>query len=206
MKTLREMSAECANLQLEVKSDTLSLQHTKGTTTMHVIQIMLIKADSHEQALADVAEKLEENPSWSDWHNAEDGAESFAGRWMGLFGEGEPDYLCYGANPEKAEEAISDSINNRMEEYERYRREVISQLDMFTEVANSYNPTTGVGYGDKGMVIFRMKRLAQILNDEWTSDSGIYDLHNYTPALEMFRKDVIENPNSWWLIPVDFHH
>ena len=206
METFREMSAECANLQLEVKSATLYLQHTKGTTTMHVIQIMLIKADSHELALERVADKLEDDPHWSDWHNATSGALSFAGRWEGIFGEGEPDYLCYGANPEKAEEVIGDSINNRMEEYEKYRREVVSQLEMFTEIANSYNPITGVGHGDKGMVIFRMKRLAQILNDEWTSDSGIYDLHNYTPALEMFRKDVIENPNSWWLIPVDFHH
>lgn len=173
---------------------------------MHVIQIMLVKADNHADAMVKVADKLEDNPDWSDWHNANTGALSYAGRWEGLFGEGEPDYLCYGANPEKAEEFIGDYINTRMEEYETYRREVMSKLDLFTEVADSYNPITGVGFGDKGMLIFRMKRLVQTLNDQWTSDSAIYDLENWTTALEIFRKDVIENPNSWWLIPVDFHH
>lgn len=174
---------------------------------MHVIQIMLIKADSHESALEDVAEKLGEAPQWSDWHNAESGSESFAGRWEGeIFGEGEPDYLCYGANPDKAEEVISDSMNNRMAEYESYRREAIHKLDEFAQIAGAYNPIEGVGYGEKGMLVYRMKRLIQTLNDEWTSDSGVYDLHNYTPTLTEFRKDVAENPNSWWLIPVDFHH
>jgi hypothetical protein len=167
---------------------------------------MLVKADDHAEAMVKVADKLEDNPDWSDHHCAISGDLSYAGRWEGIFGEGEPDYLCYGANPEKAEEVIGDAVNNRMEEFENYRRQVISQLDLFTEVANSYNPITGVGYGDKGMAVFRMKRLAQVLNDEWTSDSGIYDLENWTPTLEVFRKDVIENPNSWWLIPVDFHY
>jgi hypothetical protein len=167
---------------------------------------MLIKADSHEQALANVADQLEDDPKWSDWHNANNGAESFAGRWEGIFGEGEPDYLCYGANPEKAEEAISDAMNNRMEEYESYRRQVVHQLDEFAEIAGAYNPIEGVGYGDKGMLIYRMKKLVQILNSEWTQDTGIYDLQNWSPELTEFRKDVIENPNSWWLIPVDFHH
>lgn len=174
---------------------------------MHVVQIMLVKADSYGNALATVADKLAESPDWSDWHNATDGADSFAGRWQGeIFGEDEPDYLCYGANPDKAEEVISDAINNRMAEYEEARREAIHRLEEFTEIANSYNPITGVGFGDKGMLVYRMKRLVQTLNDEWISGSGIYDLENWTPALSYFRKDVIENPNSWWLIPVDFHH
>lgn len=170
---------------------------------MHVMQFMLVKADDYADAMGTVVSKLDEpsTPEWSDWHNATGGT-SFAGRWEGVFGEGHPDYLSYGAEPEVAEQFISDALNTRMAHYEEMRQR-IGNLEEFHKQAQSYNPyDEGTG---SWTVVWNVNRMAKLLDNDWTSDSAIYDLENYTAGLSYFRKDVTENPDKWWLIPVDFH-
>jgi hypothetical protein len=73
----------------------------------------------------------------------------------------------------------------------------------FHRMAQAYNPYEEAS--GSWTVVWNARRLAKILENEWTSDSSIYDLDYYTASLTHFRKDVTENPSKWWLIPVDFH-
>jgi len=55
------------------------------------------------------------------------------------------------------------------------------------------------------MDLWATKKLAQLLDDQWTPDSGVYDLENWTGNLRNFTERVAKNPEQQFLIPVDFH-
>lgn len=176
---------------------------------MHVCQIMLIEAETPEQAFSDVEDLLSNNsPEWSDWHNASDASNlDFAGRWTGVvFGaldesgqvmgvERNPNHLRYSDDPALAEEVITNYLEERINTIRKYQKEAI---DLTTY---AYDP-----YTDKlDMPLYTTHKLAQILDDTWTSDTGIYDLNNWTGNLRYFLERVKRNPENQFLIPVDFH-
>jgi hypothetical protein len=65
----------------------------------------------------------------------------------------------------------------------------------------TYDPYTR----DLSLDVWYVKKLAQILNDEWTCDSGLFDLTYYSANLANFLERVKNAPEKQWLIPVDFH-
>jgi hypothetical protein len=177
---------------------------------MHTCQILLVEAETPEQAFDEVARKLEGEPKWSDWHNADQSGAitlNFAGRWSGeVFGsyneEGvmtntdtNPNYLRYSDDPALAEQVITRFLEYR---YEEIRLLQPQALDLSSY---SYDP-----YNNKlDMELWGTKKLAQLLNDDWTPDSGIYDLDYWTGSLDNFTKRVASSPEKQFLIPVDFH-
>lgn len=176
---------------------------------MHVCQILLVEAETPEQAFSDVASLLADGePSWSDWHNADNPRTlDFAGRWSGVvFGtldengevvnkESNPNHLRYSDDPALAEETITNYLEQRMAELRNYKSRAIDLA------SHSYDP-----YGKNfDMDLWATKKLAQMLDDEWTPDSGIYDLMNWTGNLRYFAERVATRPESQFLIPVDFH-
>ena len=99
---------------------------------MHTVQIMLVEADSPEDAFREVEMLLENSnsPSWSDWHNASDPESlDFSGRWSNaifltpkqevlieqdLFDKSEiPNFLCYADDPELADQIVDRFITYR---------------------------------------------------------------------------------------------
>jgi hypothetical protein len=50
-----------------------------------------------------------------------------------------------------------------------------------------------------------MQKLMQTLQDDWTSDSGVYDLQEGTASFTYFIERVTARPEKQFLIPVDFH-
>jgi hypothetical protein len=50
-----------------------------------------------------------------------------------------------------------------------------------------------------------MKKLVALYNNEWSSDSGIYDLEAWDATLAHFFERVKKSPEKQFLIPVDFH-
>lgn len=174
---------------------------------MHVCHILLVVADNQHLAFEEVQSKLGSDPAWSDWNNV--GAEplNFAGRWSGsIFGsvdeEGNiknqdtnPNFLRYADDPALAEQVLTSQINQRMHEIANYQEKAID-LSSF-----SYDP-----YGDDfNMDLWATKKLAQILDDEWTPDTYVYDLEEWTGNLRHFTKRVATDPLRQYLIPVDFH-
>jgi hypothetical protein len=168
---------------------------------MHTCQIMLVEADTVEEAFDKVEASLEDAPDWSDWHNANNSHTlNFAGRWEGEVFKTTPDeevanYLQYSADPALAERVITEYLGYRMADIRNYRSKAIDLSSA------SYDPYST----DLGMDTWYTKRLAQLLGDDWTSDSGLYDLTYYTANLADFIKRVKATPEKQWLIPVDFH-
>lgn len=175
---------------------------------MHTCQIMLVEADTVEEAFDDVESKLSEGePRWSDWHNAS-GSRSlnFAGRWTGsVFGtpnskgvydaDEAPNYLQYSSDPALAERAITEYLDHRLNDIRSYQARAVDLASF------AYDP-----YATKfDMDLWATKKLAQLLDDEWTCDTGIYDLNDWTGNLRSFVERVKTAPEKQWLIPVDFH-
>lgn len=176
---------------------------------MHVCQILLVEAESPEQAFSDVASRLSEGePRWSDWHNADfSNSMDFAGRWSGVvFGtldpegnvidkDDNPNHLRYSDDPALAEETITNYLEQRMSEIRNYQTKA---LDL---TSYKYDPYST----ELDMDLWATKKLAQMLDDEWTPDAGLYDLENWTGNLRYFAERVASRPESQFLIPVDFH-
>jgi hypothetical protein len=45
----------------------------------------------------------------------------------------------------------------------------------------------------------------QTLQDDWTSDSGVFDLQEGTASLTYFKERLTARPEKQFLVPVDFH-
>jgi hypothetical protein len=167
---------------------------------------MLVEAETVEEAFDIVETNLNDSePRWSDWHNANNAHTlNFAGRWEGQvfntnptneYGEEVNNYLQYSADPALAERVITEYLELRLNDIRSYQSKAVD-LTTF-----AYDP-----YSTKfDMDLWATKKLAQLLDDEWTCDTAIYDLENWTANLRSFVERVKTNPEKQWLIPVDFH-
>lgn len=176
---------------------------------MHTCQIMLIEADSAKDALdyakSTITYAETAYPAWSDWHGgiAED---DLAGRWSGLFEGWEEtrNVLCYAENPILAEDVIKDFLDNRIAEMKQLRWSLTEVKDFSLDKAvEDYDPYT-LDFKDS-MNLYRYQVLVKLLNNDWCSSTGVYDLQDHTAHLEYFRKRVTENPEKQFLVPIDFH-
>jgi hypothetical protein len=196
----------------------------RGQTKIHTAQILLVEADDAEQAFRIVADKLDGgDPQWSDWHEASGDPSSmnFAGRWTGqIFMTPEqmkklsnneevdlsenPNHLRFSDDPALADEVIARHLGYRLQEIENYRNTLATDyagVDVFTY---EYDPNKN-DY-KKSMALYYTKKLAGIMSNDWSPDSGIYDLHDWDATLEYFYKRVQKSPERQFLIPVDFHY
>ena len=168
---------------------------------MHVGQIMLVEAESHAEAVDKVQGVIQYSetptPSWSDWNE-------IGGRWSGFFGKGK-NVLRYTENSALAEEKLTEWLRGREEEMASSLNQ-IKTLDLAKVVAE-YDPEKEPSWvGDTSMALWRLARLARLLGDDWTSDSGVYDLDNFTGNLKSFRERLAVAPEMQYLVIVDFHH
>ena len=167
---------------------------------MHVAQVMLIEADDLDGAMSEVQCRLEDSPEWSDHHSAW-GGHSFAGGYAGEFfgADAERDAIGYVADPALAENIIFEQLSKRKMEIDQLRERVAK---------SGYDPLNAEYDPEKGkwdMDAYAMKRLITLLEDDWNSDSGIYDLQDWTASLVSFRKRVAVAPEKQFLVVVDFH-
>jgi hypothetical protein len=184
---------------------------------MHTVHIILVQADSEAEAFERVAIQLEDSPLWSDWHEATLGTDNFAGRWSGgvfltkddldlleedpAYEPSAPNILCYGDNPELAEDTLARFSAMKKQEMRESVPTGMPDLNDFIDSYNDYSEES-IRYE---MNIWRLKRLTQLLMNEWTPDSAIYDLESGYSSLHYFGQRVKENPHKQYLVPVDFH-
>jgi len=174
---------------------------------MHTCQIMLVEAETAEQAFNLVAHALGESPDWSDWHEAgfhNVDSQNFAGRWENEIFHNNPEvkvdtapnFLQYSADPALAELAIERFLQYRLNDISGYK---LKAIDLSSVPYDPYST-------DRDFGVWYAKKLAQLIGDEWTPDSGLYDLEAYTANLHYFIERVKKSPEKQWLIPVDFHY
>jgi hypothetical protein len=176
----------------------------------HAIQFMLVEADSVEEALGEVESKLENNPAWSDWNSAS-GSGSFAGRWEGnAFKENsedadpvgvDRDVLCYADNPALAEEIVAKAIGWRQQEIAYYKDKILANAYDIVDVV--HDPFEKDSFG---MNNYYYRKLADVLDNTWTSDSGIYDLQQWTASLSDWKERISLASEKQFIVAVDFHY
>lgn len=166
---------------------------------MHTAHIILVEAESHGEARDKVTSEITHceypYPSWSDWHE-------IGGRWSDAFGK-DKYILRYTENQKLAEERIQEWLASRKAELNRMLDEV-KTFDLL-EAAASYDPETERAYGENGMKLYYLEKIAKLLNGSWTSDALIYDLEQQTINLKYFRERLAIAPEMQYLVMVDFH-
>lgn len=190
---------------------------------MHTIQLMLVEAETPQDAFDYVESQLSEGePRWSDWHNASNASSmNFAGRWehdlfltdeqkkqieAGTLDKSEiPNHLCYADNQELADQVISQFLGWRKQ---ALRENVpVGIADLNTLVDNYDHAEGSVKLGSSvSMELWKLGRLIDLLLEGWSSESAIYDLQYYTASLSHFYERCAKAPHKQFLIPVDFHH
>lgn len=168
---------------------------------MHVAQIILVEAESEEDALAKVTsyiiEAEEPNPDWSDWSE-------IGGRWAGTFAG--KNVLCYDSDSELAEATIKNFLDHRLGTITAYYTAASRNLDL-AEMVGNYNPEAEHRGHDPiyAQKQYEVYKLMQLLMDWWAQDSGVYDLEWGTTNLKAFRERVAVAPEMQYLVVVDFH-
>lgn len=174
---------------------------------MHTCQIMLIEADSAQDAIdyakTTITYSETPYPAWSDWHGGLD--EGLAGRWSGLFEgwEENRDVLAYTENPVLANDIIKDFASYRKKEMLRYLEQIKTEGFNLEQLVEDYNPNK-FNYGST-MDAWSLLRLGRLLSNDWCSDTGVYDLKEHSANLEFFWERVEKDPTRQYLVPIDFH-
>lgn len=173
-----------------------------------------------------MAGRLDEGqPAWSDWHEGSNNPATlnFAGRWTGeifmtpeqlkmAHNKENPDvsenlnYLLFSDDPALADEVIYRHLDYRMSEIENIKTMLSTKYLPIDLMTFDYDPHKEPDFSDGGMAMYYTKKLVAIYNNEWTSDSGIYDLQAWDASLSSFFERVRKNPEKQFLIPVDFHY
>lgn len=175
-------------------------------------QIILIKADSHEEARSFVVDEISKmygtSPDWSEWncatefYNKTTFAGSYADQFLGDKAVG--DTLCYVDDPETAEAVIEDFLQVRAAAIQQFRKD-IADLDLLNF---TYNPVDLSPIRDMATFhkIAAYKELSKMLLDDWTRNSGVYDIYQDTANLrDFYRVRIAHNPSKQYLVLVEFH-
>lgn len=162
---------------------------------MHVGHLVLVEAESAEQAVAIVTDKLEDGSAtpWSDWHQ-------IGGRWSDEFG-GETYAIPF--SDLKAKEALEKFLDYRTNSMKEYL-EKVKNFDLEDAVSN-YDPKSKRSYGEDTMSVWYLRKLAEILNDEWQPDSYVFDAEYWSGNLKAFYERCELAPEMQFMVIVDFH-
>jgi hypothetical protein len=165
---------------------------------MRVIQIMLVEAEGLQDAIDEVRSRLvnqdtgEINVEWAEFFDDE--KLSLAGSWAGFFGEDLPDVICYADHKALADEKIALALEGRKDALNDYIKRGKNYK------FGKYDPYKAEFNSDA----YSMEKAMKIVNDQWTFESGIYDLENWTASLMYFKKMSEVDPERLYLVPVSF--
>lgn len=169
---------------------------------MHVLQYVAVKADDSDEAMTKVEDTFNrwlgdfENPSgvWYDWFVV----------GGGRFVEGDPyssstnHIVSYAEDVEKFNELIAKAIENRVEEFNGYRKSLKEKdVDLETKL-DSYT-----GEMQYDFELYPLKKMIDMLQGNWDFNSYFFDMEHDSTNTEHMRKKLSEG--DWYLVPVDFH-
>lgn len=162
---------------------------------MHIVQMLLVESYTHQDAVRTVDNFITGwEGHWSDYHEV-------GGRWKGIFGEMNPDVICYGDDPELFEKFLAEFIDARVKNLKR-DFEQIKDLDLESFI-DSYDPNTS--NLETGMKGYYIRKIGSVISDHWTFDSAFYDIEANDAGLTYFRERVAKTPKQQFAVAVDFH-
>ena len=159
-----------------------------------VIQLMLVEAETAEDAANTVSGLLNGDgasvPSWSDYHDLVD-----------EFGDG-VSAIAY--SEVMGKQKFKEFLGYREAEL-RSLFERVKNFDLAGAV-DRYDAFRSGGYTDDDFRTYEVRKIASILEDSWTMDTGVYDLETWTANLKGFRERCELAPEMQFLVAVSFHY
>ena len=181
---------------------------------MHTLHWIAVEAESEEQAYETVRAALTESSfaSWSDWHVAG------GGRWHSKgdqyqYEDDPSDVVSYKKDPDKFIEIVNGIVLRRQNalldlmKYMKQSPETILYECRQKFMRNDIWPSPIIEQDTLNMPLYYLNRLVSILNDDYTSESGLYDLVDYSASIKQLRERMLneEASQKQYLVPVDFH-
>jgi hypothetical protein len=179
---------------------------------MHVLQWIAVQSDDKDMALRTVQENLQtmlgdyESPTntWFDWFVAG------GGRWNVGEDDGHAEAYVEGKTnlvlsakeqPDEFDERVLQSMENRKSEFEGYAKDVDPSI--IDKVISQYNPREF----DFGLFssIYPIKKLLDMAYGQWDFNSYFYDMVNDSTTPKYLFEAIDKDPETWYLVPVDFH-
>lgn len=172
---------------------------------MHTGQIILVKAEDHEDAMNKVWSAVNADgdqwfaSNWSDWAVvANEG--TLGSRWtIKDFYEGETEnewVVSYETEREAFDAIVQGRLDERSNEFEG----IIRQLK-----AEGVDSVYDFQLDQDNLTSWNLRRLANLANSIFNSDSKIFDLENFDANLRWFKKDIADGETNWFAVVVDFH-
>jgi hypothetical protein len=163
---------------------------------MHCVQLLLVEADTHQEAISNVESQLE-HADWSDWSEV-------GGRWTGMFEEDEPtNALNYANDPEAFMKWINTFLGYRKAHMKEGLEAFEKEGKSLNELIDSYDPE--VNDFSLGMKGYYLRRIGGLLADYWLSDSAIWDLEAGTGNTTYLIERIAKDPKKQFAVIVDFH-
>jgi hypothetical protein len=171
---------------------------------MHVLQYIAVKADNDDLAMRMVEEKLNNEMgrdeysinSWYDWF-------VIGG---GRFVEGDPyesspnHIISYAKDKDKFLSTVAETMESRVREFNSYRK---SYDEKGIDLDNKLDTYTGNMQYD--FDLYPLAKMIDMIQGEWDFNSYFYDIEHESINPEHMKNILDIDPNSWYLIPVDFH-
>jgi hypothetical protein len=164
---------------------------------MHTVQLLLVEDTTHQNAIASAENFIADwEGHWSDWSEV-------GGRWKGIFGEMNPDVICYADDPELFEKHLKESGEARVANLKSDYAQLEKSYGSLGKLVESYNPT--IEDFALGMGGYYARKIGSVISDYWTCDSCFYDITGNSAGLNAFRSRVAEKPREQFMVAVDFH-
>jgi len=171
---------------------------------MHVLQYLAVKADSPEEAIDQVRERLQDilgneygGGAWYDWFVTGGGRFNTDND---PYTDGAINMIVSSKDSEAFELILKDCVEARMSEFNRYRDEWNRSNINLEAVFDEFD-----GAMDYSMRLYGIGRMLGMIQGDWDFNSYFYDLENWSTNPVHMTKDRINNGTLWFLVPVDFH-
>lgn len=170
---------------------------------MHVLQYIAVKADNDDLAMRMVEEKLIEEMGGQDQYHAWYDWFVLGG---GRFVEGDPyksspnHIINYAKDKDRFHETIQWAIQARVDEFNNYRR---SYSEKGIDLDNKLDNYTGNMQYDFGL--YPLYKMIDMIQGQWDFNAYFFDIEHESINPEHMQKILDIDPDSWYLVPVDFH-
>ena len=171
---------------------------------MHVLQYIAVQADNDDEAMRIVEDSISNelgndeyaSNAWFDWFVIG------GGRFLGgdPYASSPNHIISYKDKPKEFIAMIDSMISNRKEEFDRYRKIFEQKNISIKDVLDEYD-----GEMDWSFKLYDLSKCIDMLQGKWDFNSYFYDMHHTSTNTVHMRKALDLSPDSWYLIPVDFH-
>jgi len=158
---------------------------------MHTLHWIAVEADNEPEAFSKAqTEMISAEGMWWDWYD-----NSIGGRWAN-------NDWCKIYQGKDILIGLDHVKTNRKEEVERALEKI--DLSEFESQLNNYDGEDVVTT-DYSLNLWRIKKLAQLLDGEWNCDSYFYDMVYGSANMADLLKRIESDPDKQFLVPIDFH-